>query len=196
MSAFTDECIHRGVHSRECMHRGVHSQRSVFIEECIPARPPCRQEEFADLSAADPDEELTVELAPEPTDILWENLEARDAHGRLRACTRRHAQACRMRLCARASVGWCPRRACAHDVCVPCTRHVHAPDDPPRGPPQAWRVSLLLAQVTKQERFRSIVLTYIVTTLLVLFSAAAFVGIKIVQVCVRAGGQIRRASSH
>ncbi len=34
-----------------------------------------RVEEFADLHAADPDRELLVTVAPEPTDVLWENLE-------------------------------------------------------------------------------------------------------------------------
>jgi len=45
-----------------------------------------RESEFADLEASDPDRALLVEPAPEPTDVLWQNLEIDDDERFRRTC--------------------------------------------------------------------------------------------------------------
>jgi hypothetical protein len=45
-----------------------------------------RESEFADLEASDPDRALVVEPAPEPTDVLWQNLEIDDDERFRRTC--------------------------------------------------------------------------------------------------------------
>lgn len=60
-------------------HASFHS-----LVKSLRSSPQQSVDEFADLDAADPEEDLVVGLAPEPTDILWENLEV-SRHARLQA---------------------------------------------------------------------------------------------------------------
>ena len=50
-------------------------------------------DDFADLACSDPDQELHVDIAPEPTDVLWQNLEV-DRDERLRRICTTYAVSC------------------------------------------------------------------------------------------------------